>query len=43
MRWPDALRKPIDMHKESRKAGEWFDCPVWVAREGRSPLALRVE
>jgi hypothetical protein len=43
VRWLDALRNPIDMHKESRKPGERFECPAWVAREGGAPLALRVE
>jgi hypothetical protein len=41
-RWLDALRKPIDLHKELRKAGERFDRPIWIACKGSSPLALRL-
>src|SRR6202035_2304107 len=41
-RWLDALRKPIDLHKELRKAGERIDRPIWIACKGGSPLALRL-
>jgi Transposase DDE domain len=42
VRWLDALRKPIDLHKELRKAGERIDRPIWVGCKGGSPLALRL-
>jgi hypothetical protein len=41
-RWLDALRKPFDLHKELRKAGERIDRPIWIACKGRAPLALRL-
>ena len=41
-RWLDALRKPIDLHKELKRAAERIDRPVWIACKGRSPLALRL-
>jgi hypothetical protein len=42
VRWLDALGKPIDLHRELRKAGERIDCPIWIACKGRSPLAMRL-
>ena len=42
LRWLDASRKPIDLHKALRKAGERLDQPIWVACKGGSPLALRL-
>jgi hypothetical protein len=42
LRWLDASRKPIDLHKELRGAGERIDRPVWVACKGGPPLALRL-
>lgn len=42
VRWLDALRKPVDLHKELREAGERIDRPVWVACKGGAPLALRL-
>jgi Transposase DDE domain len=41
-RWLDASRKPIDLHKELRKAAERIDRPVLIACQGRSPLPLRL-
>lgn len=41
-RWLDAMRKPFDLHKELRKAGERIDRPVWIACKGHAPLALRL-
>jgi hypothetical protein len=41
-RWLDALRKPIDLHKQLREAGERIDRPIWIACKGRCPLALRL-
>jgi hypothetical protein len=41
-RWLDALKKPIDPHKELRKADERIDRPVWIACKGGSPLAPRL-
>lgn len=41
-RWLDALRKPIELHKELRQAGERIDRPIWIACKGRCPLALRL-
>ena len=42
VRWLDALGKPIDLHRELRKAGERIDRPIWIACKGRAPLALRL-
>jgi hypothetical protein len=41
-RWLNALRKPIDLHKELRKAGDRIDHPIWIACKGRAALAPRL-
>jgi hypothetical protein len=41
-RWLNALRKPIDLHKELRKAGDRVDRSIWIACKGRAPLAMRL-
>jgi hypothetical protein len=42
LRWLDAMRKPVDLHKLLCEAGERIDRAIWIACEGRSPLALRL-
>jgi DDE family transposase len=42
LRWLDAMRKPVDLHKLLCAAGERIDRAIWIACEGRSPLALRL-
>ena len=41
-RWLDAQGKPIDLHKELRKAGERLDRGIWIGCKGSAPLALRM-
>lgn len=41
-RWLDALRKPIDLHKELHAADLRIDRPIWVARKRGAALALRL-
>ena len=40
--WLDAMRKPFDLHKELRAAGERIDRPIWIACKGQAPVALRL-
>jgi hypothetical protein len=42
LRWLDASREPVDLHKMLGEAGERVDRAIWIACKGRSPLALRL-